>query len=279
MHNNLFPIKYSASLKDCLAKIDDYINDVRNWNYEKADVPYIYELGKLNKIHYFGTSHVTSLREPLVNLLDEDFHTFVTNMHVVVVLVEDWELESFKSLNDACDKKGERGLVMFWASKLNVPVIPTDFDHTKREHLNIMAKEFNYNDIVLFVYLYFVKARKAHKFKKQKELGKYIEKKVNATLECAGLPVTSFVHLEKLHQVAFGQTIEQRVDVSAWEDLDVNKESNGANTMFKNYHMLRDRNFAYQIIAHYKAGKNVYCIYGCDHAQFHEPLLRELIEL
>jgi len=208
--------------------------------------------------------------------LRDDFAAFAKNNANVVALVEDWELKDFKNQEEALEQKGERGLIMYWAKNLNVKVIPTDFDHNTCKHIKVLATEFQYEDIVLFIFLYRVKSQTLDKWIEKENLEEYLVEKVNSNLECASLPKTTFDELQKLHIAKFDQTIQERSHVKAWEDLSVKKPDNGVNTIFKAFHTLRDRNFLYQIVANYEQGKNVYVIYGCDHAQFHRPILDKL---
>lgn len=243
-NKHLFPDTFSNTYKAALTKIDNYLVNDKNWDFAHKETPNIYEIGKNSTIHYFGTSHVRNIEDPIVSKLREDFHNYANKVNRnVICLIEDWELCKFDSEKTACSEKGEQGLLTYWGTQMKVKVIPTDYNHQWAQHLNILSQDHTAENMVLFIYLYFVKARKWSKLKYLTDASAYTEQKVNEYLDRLQSQKINYEELNKIFAQKFNQTIKERLNTSSWEDLNIRKKNNGVNTIFKDYHMLRDGNF------------------------------------
>lgn len=246
----------------------------------REKVPYIYSItSKEQWLCYFGVRHVMDPKHPQIEMLHQEWLSFLSKVpkEKTIVIYEGNIVEkSMTTLEESIKKFGETGAIVFWAKEANILTYRPE--PTIEYEANELLKEFSKEDI-----FYFYIMRGIVSWQRKLNPGDFDEfivkniKRYKEALHWADF-VFSFDTVTTVHEKLFGKEFSlenkeflRRIQDHSFSETHINEIS-------RQSIRIRDFFILESIEKYWKEGYNIFVVYGSLHAKMQERAIKDMVE-
>jgi len=246
----------------------------------KNRFPYIFEIGKEHQILcYFGAKHLFDKSNEQFNILHEQWLKFLQNQNAKKIVLREGNVaeSQMSSLEEAIEKYGESGAIVFWAKEagvLNIRPEPTiEYEATE------LLKNFTKEDLF---YFYMIRGIVTWQKKtNREEFGVYIERNIKRYKEVLDWSDFSFSFEEiipRMHKKIFNKEFTLDDKDFLMKIPSPTCHESYINDLSRKSLVIRDYSILDTIEKYWKEGYSIFVVYGLLHAKMEERAIRAMID-
>jgi len=247
---------------------------------KKKELPYLFKLNKGNQsLFYFGTEHSVDPDHHQFKILKSSFNDFLKNTNEnKIVFIEGNEILSNVLLNNEEDnirRFGERGLLLNLVLKNNIEYVYAELSF--QEEADLLNKEFSKEHIVYFYITRLISGllRKNPDMNFDQALSFAVDDwshHLNWEKEFFTVDKIKQIHKDLFQSELSSESVELIKKVC----IPVNEEFSVINKIAKASSQTRDDVVLEKVKKAWRKGKNIFIVYGYNHSDRQEPVLREV---